>query len=157
MSIALNIQLKPSRMLPRLLAGMLILSNAALILALSMSALPLSLQIFLAATALMCGARAFHTHQKKNKSAQIHISGSGAIILRMTGASGEIGRGLRVRLDTRSTMWSKVLFLYLRAEDGRMYSLLILPDSLDVESFRALFVALQWINRRGGTSRRAEK
>lgn len=44
-----------------------------------------------------------------------------------------------------STIWSSFILLRLRLESGALVTILVLPDSLPAETFRALAVACRWI------------
>jgi toxin CptA len=50
-----------------------------------------------------------------------------------------------VTLLADSTIWPGLLMLRLKAADGHLYNVTILPDSLPPESFRAVAVACRWI------------
>ncbi|HZV64725.1 MAG TPA: protein YgfX [Telluria sp.] len=54
-------------------------------------------------------------------------------------------RGVPVRLAPGSTLWPQLLLLRLRAEDGALTVLAVLPDSVGPGQFRALAVALRAI------------
>jgi toxin CptA len=98
------------------------------------------------------------------KTCEIHVSGTGQIRLRrffgnshaLVGKGAEysdIGypvnqHGELVRLLPVSTLWSWLLILHLRHENGRNSILTILPDAVGEESFRALLVACRWIATR---------
>lgn len=99
------------------------------------------------------------------KVCEIHVSGAGQIRLRTLSESANPGRkdaeysgtghpgaedfvnqhGELVRLLPVSTLWSWLLILHLRHENGRNSILTILPDAVGDESFRALLVACRWI------------
>lgn len=53
-----------------------------------------------------------------------------------------------VYLMDDSTLWPKFLLLRLRSGNGRLTVLLILPDSVSLQSFRSLSVAFRWIAAR---------
>ncbi|MEN9866641.1 MAG: hypothetical protein RL748_2231, partial [Pseudomonadota bacterium] len=44
-----------------------------------------------------------------------------------------------------STLWPQALFLRLRDSNGRVHSVLVLPDSLSGSEFRALMVSCRWL------------
>lgn len=50
-----------------------------------------------------------------------------------------------VCLLKRSTIWSCLLLLRLQSDSGKITVLLILPDSVSQNSFRALTVACRWV------------
>ncbi|MDP5008186.1 MAG: hypothetical protein NWQ13_04175 [Glaciimonas sp.] len=47
-----------------------------------------------------------------------------------------------------STLWTHALILRLRMEHGRIKTMIIFPDSVSADAFRALSVALRWIASR---------
>jgi hypothetical protein len=89
------------------------------------------------------------------KVCEIHVSGTGQIRLQAVSRSDGPFRedaeysvnqhGEPVRLLPVSTLWSWLLVLHLRHENGRTSILTILPDAVGKESFRALLVACRWI------------
>ncbi|WP_151446255.1 hypothetical protein [Lacisediminimonas profundi] len=48
-----------------------------------------------------------------------------------------------------STIWPKLLALRLCRADGTRTGLVVLPDMVEPEGFRALVVAIRWIAARG--------
>lgn len=50
-----------------------------------------------------------------------------------------------VRLMPSSTLWPHLLLLRLQAQDRQVMNILILPDCMSADSFRALSVACRWI------------
>ena len=87
----------------------------------------------------------------------ITISSTGQIRLFELGTSGNNGRGafyndstgkFIVNLLEDSTLWPKLLLLRLRSASGHLTVLPILPDSVSLQSFRSLSVALRWIAAR---------
>ncbi len=58
-----------------------------------------------------------------------------------------------VQLLGGSTLWSSLMVLRLQSASGRVRRLVLLPDSMDREAFRALSVACRWI---ASCSRQAE-
>jgi len=88
------------------------------------------------------------------KTRQIDISGVGQ--LRLT-VQQELGSevistpviGVPVTLLEGSTVWPQLLLLRLRDDDGVLWRLPVLRDSLPPEQFRALAVALAAIGGRG--------
>jgi hypothetical protein len=55
------------------------------------------------------------------------------------------GSGEVVQLMADSTIWPGLLLLRLRRQDLRVTSVLILPDCVAADGFRALSVACRWI------------
>lgn len=61
------------------------------------------------------------------------------------------GIGQMVRLSGSSTIWPHLLLLRLQADNGKITTVSILPDSVSRDSFRALAVACRWVVERGDT------
>ncbi len=105
------------------------------------------------------------------KTFHIDISGIGQIRLKEDISIGDLKRqqerqkrenGMHlVQLMENSTLWPYMLLLRLRAEDQRIRTLVVLPDSMDSQTFRTLKVACRWIaahnvhnaNTKGNTQR----
>lgn len=83
------------------------------------------------------------------KTYRIDISGSGQIRLfpqQTSHADKNPGHvGTLVSLLPHSTLWPHFLLLRLRAEDGQVHVLPILPDCVSPDSMRAVAVACRWI------------
>jgi hypothetical protein len=86
------------------------------------------------------------------KSFRIDITGLGQIRLvdtslvadaALTNPSASAGEV--VQLLRSSTFWSSLMVLRLQSDSGRISVLIIFPDSMDGEVFRALSVACRWI------------
>ncbi len=89
------------------------------------------------------------------KTHRIDISGNGQI--RLTETTAWVAwayrqcsvkkplEGVQVKLLPDSTLWPFLLLLNLKTSTGRVIRLVILMDSIDRESFRALSVACRWI------------
>ena len=71
-----------------------------------------------------------------------HEAGAGSV--ETTVANAEV-----VQLLGGSTFWSSLMVLRLQSASGRIHRLVLLPDSMDRETFRALSVACRWIASRG--------
>ncbi|RQO33356.1 flagellar hook-length control protein [Herminiimonas sp. KBW02] len=101
----------------------------------------------LAAICMACGSYVFFRTLKNRKIYKIHISGSGQIRLAsvLEGSGGELGEGELVELLPDSTLWPGLLLLRLQNAARQTHNVVILPDSLAAESFRALMVACRWI------------
>jgi len=138
-----------------LLAGLSIASGAA-------GELPGLEKTAIAGICCLVAAYVFFRTVQPGKVCEIHVSGTGQIRLRALAADASPGRkdaeysvnqhGEPVRLLPVSTLWSWLLILHLRHENGRNSILTILPDAVGEESFRALLVACRWI-----VTRRAER
>lgn len=91
------------------------------------------------------------------KSYLITVSSIGQIRLLELGASVDNGLVVLandssdkfiVNLEDDSTLWSKLLLLRLRSDNGHLTILCILQDSVSLQSFRSLSVASRWITAR---------
>jgi hypothetical protein len=86
---------------------------------------------------------------------RLDISGTGQIRLHRTANVGQrrasgaeksaADDGLLVILLADSTMWPRFLLLRLQDGEGGVHRVVILPDSLPFEAFRAVSVACRWI------------
>ncbi len=76
---------------------------------------------------------------------EIVVSAAGEIVLRTIDGPGNATQGHSVCLSSKSRIWPNFLSIFLLDEFGKEYKLLILPDSLSPEAFRALKVSLMWI------------
>jgi len=112
-----------------------------------------------------CAFFGFCLFSGNNKLFHIDISGTGRILLKdyyevasrdclknSDGDSDDFGaNALHVRLRNDSTLWAGLLLLRLQSDDGRLFSILVLPDSIIRQEFRALAVACRWIAAHGET------
>jgi toxin CptA len=78
---------------------------------------------------------------------RIDVSGTGELRLTVQQTTGQTSGAMLMRLETGSTLWPRLLCLSLLGDDGRRV-LLIAPDSVTPDEFRALAVALRSIARR---------
>ncbi len=86
------------------------------------------------------------------KVIRIDVTGIGQILLTDTRQSAVADRTDAaipmvqvVQLREGSTLWSSLMVLRLQSASGQMYHLVLLPDSVGREAFRALSVACRWI------------
>jgi toxin CptA len=174
MSIAVSAVITRSRCLSSAIAGMCACVMAAgySIATGLVGELPALEKTAIGGICFLIAAYVFFRTVKSEKTCEIHVSGTGQIRLRQVFKSGlssvrkdaeyfgaghpDVGypvnqHGETVRLLPVSTLWSWLLILHLRHENGRNSILTILPDAVGEESFRALLVACRWI-----ATRRAE-
>ncbi len=157
MSIAVSTVVEPSRLLLVLLGSLAIgisyvaylvgaghVANLSmvwrLLLALGLSGIP-----FLAIYRTICCRKSLH----------IDISGNGQITVEEDNAldagsrhayQGQVKRSSElVRLLPSSTIWPYLLLLRLQREDRSIQNVLVFPDCMSINSFRALSVACRWI------------
>ncbi|HWT70779.1 MAG TPA: protein YgfX [Oxalicibacterium sp.] len=174
MSIAVSAVVARSRRLSGVVAGMCVcVAVAGFTIAAGLAGdLSVLEKGVLAGMCLLIAAYVFFRTVRIEKTCEIHVSGTGQIRLRkllgdsrapvrkdaehsgarLPDAGYSVNQhGELVRLLPASTLWSWLLILHLRHENGRNSILTILPDAVGEESFRALLVACRWI-----ATRRAE-
>ena len=144
MPIAVSSVVTPSRLLRAAL-----LLYAALQLGAGLAAawaLPAAPGWPIAACCAVAGGAALRARARATTTRRIDISGVGelrlTVQLKLCAAP---ARGVPVRLAPGSTLWPQLLLLRLRAEDGALTVLAVLPDSVGPGRFRALAVALRAI------------
>lgn len=134
-------------------------------------ATPASLmEMGLAALLIFIGCSLLYSSTRRRKSFQLDISGVGEIrlrehytraALRSSKSSRESRQhGETVQLTDDCTIWPKLLALRLRRQDGRLISMIVLPDMVTADGFRALVIAVQWIasrERAGATGSQQEE
>ncbi|ABR91411.1 Hypothetical protein mma_1361 [Janthinobacterium sp. Marseille] len=149
MSIAVSAVVKQSRLLSGLLllmcAGLVLIGG--LLLFAQVGDLSLMMRSLLAVACFASGSYVFFQTLKSGKIYKIHISGSGQIRLlaKPEGGADLADEGELVELLPDSTLWPGLLLLRLQNEGLQTHNVVILPDSVSAESFRALLVACRWI------------
>lgn len=155
MSIAVSAVVKPSRFLLALTAAMCaggVAIGVAAGLGLSGDVSPV-VRIGIGSVCLGAAIFVFFRAMSARKTLRLDISGIGQIRLTddkaLAGisaiASTDAAHGELVSLMPGSTLWSMLLLLSLKSEDGRTRVLSILPDSVAPDAFRRLSVACRWI------------
>ncbi len=155
MSIALSVQPSASRFLAALqLAMALVLLATAICLLQSADdpGFPFSLHHGLAVVCAIASFALIVQPFRPKKALRIDVTGLGQIRLVETlpdAAAGSIAWsdavGEVVQLRQGSTLWPSLMVLRLQAVSGRVTTLILLPDSLSDDAFRALSVACRWI------------
>lgn len=130
-----EIELKPSRLLGLLLAGMVGLAWAGLWLA----ALPPGIKPVLGVGAV---ALALHAWRGLSQPVQLRLRADGYVQLRGTTADWE-----DVEVLDDSFVSPALIVLRYRRERERPHALTLLPDSADAEGLRRLRVSLRWTRR----------
>jgi lysylphosphatidylglycerol synthetase-like protein (DUF2156 family) len=119
-------------------------------------------KVCIASICCLIAAYVFFRTVQSAKACEIHVSGTGQIRLSASKSVTPVRKdaehsdaeysvsqhGEPVLLLPVSTLWSWLLILHLRHENGRNSILTILPDAVGKESFRALLVACRWIAMR---------
>jgi len=158
MSIAVSADIKPSRLL------LILMAAAAFIVAfigialdfLLVGQLSFIFRIALAATCIFVAILAFWLMLHNRKAVWLHISGTGQIrlvehhVAARAKLSAQVMRGGLAQLLAGSTVWPNLLLLRLRLENGRVRTIVVLPDSVSKETFRALQVACRWVASHNG-------
>jgi hypothetical protein len=157
MSIALSAVVKPSRIL---LVSVGIICLAVVCLAVTINVtetgeFTLHGRLFVSSLLAVIGISAFFYVFLNRKTFHIDISGIGQIRLKEYNGIDDLmrqkekhGKGDSigtVQLANDSTLWPYLLLLRLRAVNQRVSTLIIFPDSMGREDFRALMVACRWI------------
>ncbi|MDB5797917.1 MAG: flagellar hook-length control protein [Paucimonas sp.] len=183
MSIAASVVIKPSRQLACLLAvfGATLFSIAVYfallapvpgILLLADAGAQHPTQALLAGllapvVLVLASASFFYWSFRSRKSFRLDISGLGEIRLRehYTGVAAADGKSSLdspggdhyvVHLMEDSTLWPMLLALRFRTTAGASICLIVLPDMVGPDAFRALAVAIRWIAARQGFDAREE-
>lgn len=149
MSIAVSARIGRSRLLASLCIAMAgVLLGAAALLFSDTRALSVVCAIAAAGLALF--------PLSATKACRIDVTDIGQILLTHTAheavadrTDSAIAATEVVQLLGDSTLWSSLMVLRLQSASGRITRLVLLPDSMDREAFRALSVACRWIASRG--------
>jgi toxin CptA len=130
-----EIELKPSRQLGLLLAGMLLLA----LLAVSRAALPAGLQMALGAAALALGGWGW---RRAAPRANLRIAAGGRLQYR-----DDAGAWRDAGIQGDSFVSAALIVLRYRTAEGALRSLTLLPDSAAADDLRRLRVLLRWTSR----------
>jgi hypothetical protein len=161
MSIAASVVVQPSRLLLGLVVTLCIgvFGLGAILAAGLIPDLSIVARVLWALCCTVCAAFGFRSAWRQRRIYHLDISGTGQIRLRCEslgqgGLSGNMppmseksadDGGILVTLQADSTIWPGFLMLRLKATDGHLYNIPILPDSLPQDAFRAVTVACRWI------------
>ena len=130
-----EIELKPSRRLGLLLAGMVALAWAALWLA----ALPVWARLGLGGGV---GALAVRAWRGACRPVHLRLRADGGLQL-----GDETGDWTDIAVRNDSFVSTGLIVLRYRTADGRAHALTLLPDSADADALRRLRVSLRWASR----------
>lgn len=168
MSIAVSVVVKPSRLVFAMVGFICLIS---VLIGLAVAFGRIGEPGFTARTAFVCvtigaAVRGLYYLKRMGKAHHIDISGIGQIRLVETTALADpafcneapetMRAGVSVSLMDDSTLWPFLLLLRLQAEDGRITTLIVLPDTVDRPGFRALSVACRWIVAHRGPDRHSD-
>ena len=130
-----EIELKPSRRLGLLLAGMTGLAWAGLWLA----ALPLWIKLGLGVGVVALAVRGW---REARQPVRLRLQADGGVQLRS-----ETGDWEDIEMCGDSYVSTVLVILRYRTADGQAHTLALLPDSADAEDLRRLRVSLRWASR----------
>jgi hypothetical protein len=167
MSIAVSVVIRSSRLVFAMV-GAICIGSALIGLAILrgwVGDLGFQARIMIAGACVCAGISGFCYARWTRKARHIDISGIGQIRLVETTAVADpafsnsppdsVYAGEVVSLMDDSTLWSFLLLLRLQAEDKRIRTVIVLPDSVDRAGFRALSVACRWIVAHSGAGNSA--
>ncbi|MQR01699.1 protein YgfX [Glaciimonas soli] len=148
MSIAVSTRVYPSTIL-RMMVAMLcaaVMMVGVLIAFGVIGHLPLIVNLLIGMVSIVFGIAAWRYYSRLRQVNYISISHLGQIRV------GDILSDTQTAptqldvayLQSGSTLWSHLLLLRLRSDNGQMKTLIILPDSVSEDVFRSLSVALRW-------------
>jgi toxin CptA len=156
MSIAVSAVVYPSRVL-LVMVGAMSVTVVAIGIAVAMGLvgeLSTTPRLFLGALVVFLAVFGFYHGARLRKPIHIDISGAGQLRLTDVSAAGPCidtnwphvrTNGEVVRLLKNSMIWPHLLLLRLQSESGKMTILMVLPDSVSRDNYRALSVACRWI------------
>lgn len=159
MAIAVSAIVRPSRVL-FVMVGAICIGAAAIGLGIVFDAvgdLPRVSRALLGAAIIFLSVFGFYHGVRHRKILHIDISGAGQFRLTEVDSAGPCTNTNRPHVKSQeavvvllkgSTIWSSMLLLRLQAENGKITTVPILPDSVSRDSFRALSVACRWIATR---------
>lgn len=156
MTIAVSVMVFPSHLLAFAVRAIAFLAALAIVLILfnpsNLSAI-FCFQIALLASILV--GSAIFTLRRPGKTFHIDISGIGQIRLtqysgvsipyKNTGMPLDGSSGQLVHLCPDSILWPHLMLLRLKTDEGEIFSVPVLHDSLDATDFAQLLVACRWI------------
>lgn len=155
MSIALSAAIRPSRFLAGLhfaMAAVLLATACWLMQAADRLGSSFQLHQMLAIVCAIASFALIVQPLRRRTALRIDITGLGQIRLVETLPDAEAGSrrlsdavGEVVQLRQGSTLWPSLMVLRLQAVSGRFTTLILLPDSVSDDAFRALSVACRWI------------
>ncbi|WP_423681848.1 hypothetical protein [Undibacterium sp. WLHG33] len=144
MTISLRVTIKPSIWLRYLLGMMVILANTGWYIFLSNRELSFAYLLSALLGFAVMSSLSLIMVISKIPIVDLNISKTGEIKLGMMGLG---DTSARVKLHRSCIIWQHVMALSFVFDSGRIYRILVLPDSLDPLAFHRLRVALIWIIR----------
>jgi hypothetical protein len=155
MSIALSATIRPSLLLAIIqlaMSAVLLSTSWWLLQSVDPLGFPFSLHHVLAVICAIASFALIVQPLRRRTALRIDVTGLGQIRLGETLPNAEAGSTPRsdalgevVQLRQGSTLWPSLMVLRLQAVSGRLTTLILLPDSLSDDAFRALSVACRWI------------
>lgn len=159
MSIAVSAIVRPSRFLLAMVSAMCAVAAATgcSIACGYVGDLPVLVRMLVGGCIIFLAVFGVYHGVRHRKIIHIDISGEGRFRLAQLDSAGPCtntnrphvgGIGQVVRLSGNSTLWPYLLLLRLQADNGKITTVPILPDSVSRDSFRALAVACRWVAER---------
>lgn len=156
MSIAVSAIVHPSRLLFIMLVAIVALTGSVGIVIGFGAVGELSFvpRLTLATTLVFLAFFGFYHGRGYGKPIHIDISGTGQLRVAVVSGEGACTEanwphvrhtGVVVRLMKKSTIWPYLLLLHLQTVDKKTLVVVILPDCVPRDSFRALSVACRWV------------
>lgn len=146
MSIALSVCIKPSRILRHMVFAVCILGNAALVYIVQNARSLDQYSLVLLLACCLFSVIGLIKFFRKRFSVGLDISETGNVVLRMPGLRTGASCAIPVRLHQKSTFWPMLILLHLQSDEGGRMVFPVLPDCVDPDVFRRLFVSLRWIS-----------
>ncbi|KAF3997957.1 hypothetical protein [Glaciimonas immobilis] len=104
-------------------------------------------------TGLLASVAGWLCYIKSRQTVHIFVTGEGQFkigeILPYTNVANRVPQPVVVQLSRGSTLWTDLLLLRFQHIDGRIKSVVILPDCASKQVFGALSVACRWSASRG--------
>ena len=152
MSIAVSVIIRPSRALMLCVTAFAccLLTVAALLWVQLAGNIPDHDRWILSAVCAKSAIALFLLSYARRNTYRLDLSGSGQIRLTQYKASATArenadGSGEVVHLIGDSTLWPMLMLLRLQLPSGRVLVVSVLPDSLERDAFRVVYVACRWI------------
>lgn len=161
MSIAVSVTIRPSKRLTMAVYGMSVMIIGGVLMTLFelLGNFSSETKLLMTVSGLLGVGIACNRFHAEQVGWGIDISGTGVIRLwpQAGGRSGDDDGQVVYQMLPGSSLWPQVMLLRLRSEAGQTVSVRILPDSVTVQEFRSLSVALRWIAARGAHDKTAMK
>lgn len=148
MSIAITTIIKPSRLFFFLLMFINLLCLVSLFWSIFLVKNSSSNELILVFIVAVVWVGSFffqRQYLKQRRIVQLSISSKGRLILRELDENQNFTYGERVELISGSVLWSFLMMVHLKSQQGHKIILPIFFDSVDKDTFRRLSVAFHWL------------